>query len=94
MQEFMVFMSLFNRAIAELLLRFRETGEIRMYHALDYHGALAPIYLEVSKTSLCSESVTYLLAYLLTYLLTHLLTYLLTDLSTSRLRATRPSPSR
>ena len=44
----MLFKSLWNRAIADLLIRYRSVGEIHLYHSLDFHGALAPLYLEAS----------------------------------------------
>ena len=45
-QDFMEFMSLWNRCVAFLLRHFRNLGEVQVFHALDYHAALAPIYLE------------------------------------------------
>ena len=47
-EHFIRWKSLWNRCVADLLLRYRTTGEISVYHALDFHGALAPLYLEAS----------------------------------------------
>ena len=44
--EFLQFMSLWNRAVAYLLTHYRNAGEINLFHAVDYHAGLAPIYLE------------------------------------------------
>ena len=32
--------------MAELITRYRDCGEIGLYHCLDYHGALVPLYIE------------------------------------------------
>jgi hypothetical protein len=45
-QHFLHFMSVWNRCIAYLLRHYRSTGEVQLFHALDYHAALAPVYLE------------------------------------------------
>ena len=43
--EFLAFFGLWNRCVAELLLRYRAADEVGLYHCMDYHTALAPWYL-------------------------------------------------
>ena len=45
-QHFMEFMSLWNRSVAFCLKTLHEEGKVQLFHSLDYHTALAPIYLE------------------------------------------------
>ncbi|KAL1503788.1 hypothetical protein AB1Y20_012256 [Prymnesium parvum] len=45
-QQFITFYSLWNKCIAELLLRYRDRGEVGIYHCMDYHGGLAPLFIE------------------------------------------------
>ena len=47
-EAFVAFKSLWNRCVAELLVRGRAAGDVDVYHALDFHGGLAPLYLEAS----------------------------------------------
>ena len=47
-EHFLAFKSLWNRSVAELLVRYRAAGEVHAYHALDFHGGLAPLYVEAS----------------------------------------------
>jgi glycogen synthase len=42
----LTFFGLWNRCVAELIVRYRDAGEIGLYHCLDYHGALVPLYIE------------------------------------------------
>ena len=50
-EHFLAFKSLWNRSVAELLVRYRTAGEVQVYHALDFHGGLAPLYVEASGLS-------------------------------------------
>ena len=44
--DFLRFFGLWNRAVAELLIRSAGSGEVGVYHCTDYHGGLAPLYVE------------------------------------------------
>ena len=45
--DFLHFFGLWNRCVAELLLRCRDADEVGIFHCLDYHTALAPSYISV-----------------------------------------------
>lgn len=43
--DFLTFFGLWNQSVAELLIRLRASGDVGLYHCLDYHTSLAPWYI-------------------------------------------------